>query len=172
MKKSLQALSLTLAAGALLLSTQALADSKCSLKDGKITVMGTGTVKVMPDEAVLSFSVSEIKDNAAAARNSVEERVTGFITALKPLNLGENQILADNLNVFPKYSYNEGKSKLEGYSAYRVVKVTVDNLELIPKVTDLALESGINEVAGFEYQVKDLEAVKKEYLTAQRKVEI
>ena len=162
MKKSLQALSLTLAAGALLLSTQALADGKCSLKDGKITVMGTGTVKVMPDEAVLSFSVSEIKDNAAAARNSVEERVTGFITALKPLNLGENQILADNLNVFPKYSYNEGKSKLEGYSAYRVVKVTVDNLELIPKVTDLALESGINEVAGFEYQVKDLASVKKE----------
>ena len=47
-----------------------------------------------------------------------------------------------------------GKSKLEGYSAYRVVKVTVDNLELIPKVTDLALESGINEVAGFEYQVR------------------
>ena len=36
MKKSLQALSLSLAAGALLLSTQALADSKCSLKDGKI----------------------------------------------------------------------------------------------------------------------------------------
>ena len=70
--------------------------------------------------------------------------------------------MADNLTVFPKYSYNEGKSKLEGYSAYRVVKVTVDNLELIPKVTDLALESGINEVAGFEYQVKDLESVKKE----------
>ena len=162
MKKSLQALSLSLAAGAMLLSTQALADSKCSLKDGKITVQGTGTMKVMPDEAVLSFSVTEIKDNAAAARNSVEERVTGFITALKPLNLGQNQILADNLTVFPKYSYNEGKSKLEGYSAYRVVKVTVDNLELIPKVTDLALESGINEVAGFEYQVKDLESVKKE----------
>ena len=49
MKKSLQALSLSLAAGAMLLSTQALADSKCSLKDGKITVQGTGTMKVMPD---------------------------------------------------------------------------------------------------------------------------
>lgn len=162
MKKSLQVLSLSLAAGALLLSTQALADNKCSLKDGRITVQGTGKVKVMPDEAVLSFSVTEVKENAAAARNGVEARVSEFLNALKPLNLAQDQILADNLTVFPKYSYNDGKSKLEGYSAYRVVKVTVDNLELIPKVTDLALDSGINEVAGFEYQVKDLEAVKKE----------
>lgn len=162
MKKSLQVLSLSLAASALVFAADVSAAEKCSTKNGKITVQGTGKVKVMPDEAVLSFSVSDIKDNASAARDSVEKKVSGFISALEPLKLNKDQILADNLTVYPKYSYQDGKSVLEGYNAYRSVKITVDNLELIPKVTDLALASGINEVSGFEYQIKDIEGVKKE----------
>lgn len=159
LSKSLVALSMSIAA---LTSTVAMAEGgKCSADFGKISVVGEGQVKAMPDRASLNYRVSAIKDTAEAARVEVEKTVTAFSKAVDTLKLPEKSFIADNINIMPRYEWNESQKKqeLKGYEASRSVMVKLTDFALIGKVSDMALKAGINQIAGFEYTVSD----KKKY---------
>lgn len=126
----------------------------CS-QNGLISVTGIGEYKVKPDLAVLSFEVSSYQDRADAARAEVEKTVTAFTGALKDLKLPENSITANNLNLSPRYESKDGKVERIMYQASRVVTVKLEDFAMIANVTDLALQSGINAVGSFSYQLKD-----------------
>lgn len=153
--KSLLALTLSLATFA---STQAMAeDGKCGSNYGRINVTGEGKVKAMPDLASLEYRVSAIKDTAKAARDEVEQTVNKFSKAVAELKLDKDAFIADSITVMPRYKWNEKAQKQEmiGYEAIRNVNIKLKNFELIGKTSDIAIKSGINEIAGISYSVTD-----------------
>lgn len=155
LSKSLLALSLSFAA---LASTQALAsDGKCGTDFGRISVVGEGEVKVMPDLATLEYRVSAIKDNAKTARDEVEKTVNSFSKAVGELKLDKDAFIADNITVMPRYKWNEKAKKqdLIGYEASRNVSIKLKDFALIGKASDLALKAGINQISGFSYSVSE-----------------
>lgn len=128
---------------------------------GTITVTGIGEYAAAPDEAVLNFQVSAEAQTAAAARDEVEKVVSAFLQELAALKLPQDAVVAENLSVSPRFNYHEGRSELAGYRGSRLISVTLSDFTTIGEVTDLAFKSGINEVAGFTYQLKDRKAAEK-----------
>lgn len=129
---------------------------------GQLTVTGTGEYEVMPDEVVLNFSISSQAAKAADARAEAEKTVTAFLNSLQKLKLPEGAVTAQSLSVSPRYSYKDGESLFRDYQASRDIRVTLDDFALISEVTDLAFDSGINSVPGFQYQLKDEKAAEKQ----------
>ncbi len=164
--KSLLALSMTMTT---LAGAQAYAadSSKCTTH-GLISVVGQGEVKVNPDRAQLNYRVSAIKDTPEEARVEVEKTITAFSDEVATLKLGDNAFVADNLSIMPRYEYNSDakKQELRGYEASRNVTINISDFALIGQLNDMAIKSGINEIAGFQYSVHDrrqheMEAAKK-----------
>ena len=140
---------------------------KCSSK-GYISVVGQGEVKVDPDLVRLNYRVSAIKDTPEEARVEVEKTVEAFSKAVAGLKLEDKSFIADNISIMPRYQYNEkaNKQELSGYEASRNVDIKLSDFSLIAQINTMAMDAGINHIAGFEYSVKDknkyeIEAAKK-----------
>lgn len=161
MKKSLVVSALL---GMLLASTVAQAEqpTKCGGAQGKIFVTGQGEVKVMPDRVLLNYRVSSLKDAPDAARQEVEKTVTAFSDAVKDLKLGENSFIADDITIMPRYEYKDNKQTLTGYEAMRNVQIKLSDFALISQINDKAIAAGINQIAGFVYQVAEPDKYKEE----------
>lgn len=142
-------------------ATQA-ASSKCGEAQGKIYVTGQGEVKVMPDRVVLNYRVSSLKPTPGEAREEVEKTVTAFSKSVKDLKLGDNSFVADDITIMPRYEYKDGKQNLLGYEASRTVQIKLSDFSLISMITDQAMAAGINQIAGFSYQISDPEKYKLE----------
>lgn len=155
LSKSLVAISLALAC---FTTTQALADDgKCSDKYDRISVVGEGEIKVMPDVVSLEYRVSSLKGTAKEARDEVEKTVSAFSKSVGTLKLDKDAFIADNITIMPRYQWNEAKKKQEqiGYEAARNVSVKLKDFTLIGKVSDEALKAGINQISGFNYTISD-----------------
>lgn len=146
---SLLALSTTLA-------TNVHAQTEGLTQEGTVLeVNGEGLVKVLPNEVVLNFNVSDTQKDAKVARDNVEKVVREFSKNVSVAGIDDKKFVADNLYINPQYTYVKNERKFEGYNARRDVKVTLDDFTLISKVTDLALKSGINGVSGIQYSVSN-----------------
>lgn len=136
--------------------------SKCGGAQGKIFVTGQGEVKVMPDRVLLNYRVSSLKPYPDEARQEVEKTVTSFSQSVQDLKLGENSFIADDITIMPRYEYKDSKQTLIGYEASRNVQIKLSDFALISKITDKAIASGINQIAGFVYQVAEPDKYKAE----------
>ncbi len=154
MSKKLLAASLLALSTTLATNVQAQTDN--FIQDGTILeVNGEGLVKVLPNEVVLNFNISDTQKDAKVARDNVEKVVREFSKNVAVAGIDDKKFVADNLYINPQYNYYDNVRKLEGYNARRDVKVTLDDFTLISKVTDLALKAGINGVSGIQYSVSD-----------------
>lgn len=161
MKKAKIAALSSIIAASILCALPAQADDKKLSPYGTLNVVGIGEYEAAPDEAVLNFQISAQEATASAARDKVEAGVSAFLKELSAVKLPEGAVIAQNLSVSPRFNYKDGKSELVGYQGSRMVSVTLSDFTKIGEVTDLAFKSGINEVAGFSYQLKDPKAAQK-----------
>ena len=128
---------------------------------GSLSVTGTGQMAVQPDTAVVRLTVEKTDPIPAVARAGVEKPVASLYDGIKKLEIKKDQVKAENISLFPQYHYTEGKRILQGYTARRVVNVNIDDFTLIPKVIDLAMDSGFNGVESLNYDLRDKSAVRK-----------
>lgn len=155
-----------------------MATDKCNF-GGSISVVGQGEVKVNPDRAQLHYRVSAIKDSPEEARVEVEKTVKAFSDSVATLNLGDNGFVADSISIMPRYEYNQElkKSELKGYEAARDVNINIKDFALIGKLNDMALASGINQIAGFQYSIEnkhkyEMEAAQKAIIDAKERAQL
>ena len=146
-------------------SNQAFAqDTKCSF-ESNISVVGVGEVLASPDLVKMSFTAQSLNKVLKDARDNVEKTISTFIASLNKANISKDMIQADSLYISPRYNYKDNDNKLIGYDAQRGIEITLDNIENIGLVIDLALKAGITKTNGFTYDLKDLDKYKKEALS-------
>ncbi len=144
------------------LSAPAQARDKAPAVPATLQVTGQGEYRVAPDIVTLSFEVSAYEDKADTARDKVEETVTAFTGALQSLKLPEKSVVAQSLSIYPRHEMKDGKVERIMYSASRNVTVRLEDFAQIATVTDLAMQSGINQVSNFSYELKDEKAARRE----------
>lgn len=153
-------------AAAMTMSGSVMAGSQndCTSLHGTMDISGYGKVQIRPDEARVTFNVSERNDKAQAAREECEKKALAFQQALDKLKVDKKDVLAASISLQPRYVYDKKQEKqvLEGYEASRAIEVKLSDFALIPQVTDAAMAAGINEIGGIEYRLKDERAVKRE----------
>ncbi|MDO5352499.1 MAG: SIMPL domain-containing protein [Succinatimonas sp.] len=136
------------------------ATNDCLGSAGRLSVKGYAEVKVVPDVVNLNFTVSDTKKKSADAYKSVETRVATFANALSEFDKEKSlEIISENISVFPQYTYKENKSVFAGYKASRSVTVKTSDFAKISKITELAMQSGVDIVDSFNYEIKDPKAL-------------
>lgn len=113
-------------------------------RDG-ITVMGTGHVSAVPDEAEFSLGVVTKGRTAREALTANSAQMGQLIDALKTAGVAERDIKTQDVSVGPAY---DGSGKASGYSARNSVSVHIRDLSRAGAILDAASQAGANEVYG------------------------
>ncbi|NVD05625.1 oxidative stress defense protein [Vibrio sp. JPW-9-11-11] len=121
-----------------------------------LVTTGYGEVVAQPDMAQFSVKVVETTMTAEQAKQSVDQVVMSFLSALNQHGVASKDISSSNLYITPQYHYpKKGKPELVGYRATRSMTVTVQQLEDLNQYLDLALDAGINQVDNIELKVRE-----------------
>jgi len=120
-----------------------------------IKVIGEGELVLPPDTASVSLGViTEMKELMNAQnQNSIE--ITKIINAVKALGIPPNLIQTSDYRIETEYDYEQGKQLFRGYKVTHILLVKLEELPLVGKVVDTAVQNGANFVSNIQFSLKN-----------------
>ena len=122
-----------------------------------INAEGVSQIKAVPDLVTIYFNVETKGTTSADATQKNSEIVDNLITNLVKLGLERKEIVTQNFNVYPDYSWVNGQRKEEGYRATHSIKVEIstDRTDKIGQIIDAGVNAGaIISYINFELSVE------------------
>jgi len=133
-----------------------------------IGVTGEGEVSVVPNQAVITFSVDTVNMDARKAVDENNAIVNKFKADIIKLGVKESNIKTTSYNFFKDYEYDSQTNKqiFKGYRLVNAFEVKVENIQMVGDVLNKAVEDGITGMSNVAFSVleKDkyyAEALKK-----------
>lgn len=151
--------------------------SVAALAETKITVNGTGEVRVSADTAIISLGVNARDKDVLKAQQRVNETIAAIRTALIEQGVKEENINTDFINIYPLYDYSNDQEQLAAYNASSTLAIKVTDMESIGTLIDVCFAAGANTLNGISFSASDTEeakteAMKKAVTDAKKKAEI
>ena len=150
-----------------------------ALAETKITVNGTGEVRVSADTAVISLGVSARDKDVLKAQQQVNEIIAAIRAALIDKGVKEENINTDYINIYPlyDYDYSSDQEQLSAYNASSTLAIRVSDMENVGTLIDVCFAAGANTLNGISFSASDTEdakteAMKKAVADARKKAEI
>lgn len=112
----------------------------------EITVSASGTVKLAPDKATISFGVSTQAATAEQAQNENGETVKHIVAVLTERGIQEKSIRTEYYSLYPQYDYSYSDPQITGYSATTTMSVQDQNVEDLGKLIAACVEAGVTNV--------------------------
>ena len=131
----------------------------------KVITSGSGLIQVEPNMAQLTMQLEALNRDGGAAKSDVDGRVNNFLEALKTLNIDEADVVASALQLSPSYEYHNQKRQFIGYRASRTINLTLNKLEQLNQLMDLALKSGIDQIGHIELKVDNEQKYQQQAIT-------
>ena len=131
----------------------------------KVITSGSGLIQVEPNMAQLTMQLEALNRDGGAAKSDVDGRVNNFLEALKTLNIDEADVVASALQLSPSYEYHNQKRQFTGYRASRTINLTLNKLEQLNQLMDLALKSGIDQIGHIELKVDNEQKYQQQAIT-------
>jgi len=144
----------------LLTSSPILASSDS--EDGVIRVFGNAVITVAPDQCIIILGVETIGTDIEATMAESNEAINNVMAALKNLGLNDEQIRTGTFSVSTQSSFSWHMYIPSEETQYRVnnlLTITLDNLDMVGQVVDVAIASGANQVQSVQFGVRDSEAL-------------
>jgi uncharacterized protein YggE len=147
-----------------LLAFSSFSYANSSLPDNRhISIVGTAQLKAKPDIAVIKLEVESLKTKSIDAKRDVDDRVNNFLDGLVKFNIDEENVSASSITTQPNYSYsNNDKQELDGYTANRNIKVTLNDIKRLNAFMDFALSVKIDEISNIELKSSKADSLKDE----------
>ena len=151
--------------------------SVAALAETKITVNGTGEVRVSADTAIISLGVNARDKDVLKAQQRVNETIAAIRTALIEQGVKEENINTDFINIYPLYDYSNDQEQLAAYNASSTLAIKVTDMESVGTLIDVCFAAGANTLNGISFSASDTEeakteAMKKAVTDAKKKAEI
>ena len=148
-----------------------------ALAETKITVNGTGEVRVSADTAIISLGVNARDKDVLKAQQRVNETIAAIRNALIKQDLKEENINTDFINIYPVYDYSNDQEQLAAYNASSTLAIKVTDMESVGTLIDVCFEAGANTLNGITFSASDTEAAETEAMKtavtdAKKKAEI
>ena len=131
----------------------------------KVITSGSGLIQVEPNMAQLTMQLEALNRDGGAAKSDVDGRVNDFLEALKTLNIDEADVAAFALQLSPNYEYHNQKRQFTGYRASRTINLTLNKLQQLNQLMDLALKSGIDQISHIELKVDNEQKYQQQAIT-------
>lgn len=135
-----------------------------------LNVAGSAEVKVNPDIATVSIGVVAQEKTAQSAQNEANKRTNDFIDRAKRLLGNDGTVETGGINLSPVYSQMTPGSpepynpQIIGYRADNTLVVRLTNFTKIGPVIDAAVDSGLNNIQGVSFGLKDDSAARQQAL--------
>jgi uncharacterized protein len=134
-----------------------------------VTVSAQGRASAPPDMATESFTISTNSDTAAAAASDNNARYERLMRALQSMGVahGDIQTTSYNLSYTPPPQAQSGQGEPPGqappgvpqqrygYFVNRSIQVTLTRLQMVGKVVDAAVGSGVTDIGGVSFGVRN-----------------
>ena len=130
----------------------------------KITVNGTGEIKVSADTAVISLGVNARNKDVLEAQKKVNETISAIRKALIGQGVKEENITTEFINIYALYDYQNDQESLAAYDASSTLAIRVTDMESVGSLIDAAFAAGANTLNGISFSASDTEDAKKEAL--------
>jgi uncharacterized protein YggE len=130
-----------------------------------VEVNGTATVEVETDQAQVSFAVETRASVAAEASSANATLMTRVLAALRGANLPGLELETYGYSLQPQYSTDTQRVRsIAGYVAYNNVRATIDDVNQVGRVIDVAIGAGANQVAAIAFVASNVEPARAEAL--------
>jgi uncharacterized protein len=141
-----------------------------------VTVRGTASVLVEPDEATLALTLSDVRATADAAFRAVAERVETLERVCDELGVGRRERTTAGLSVQPEVEWVDGRNEPRGFRATSRTTVRVRDAGLLARVLEQAVARAGVQVDGPWWSVDldnpaRLEACRRAAATARSRAE-
>lgn len=148
-----------------------------ALADSKISVTGTGEVRVSADTAIISLGVNVRDKDVLKAQQKVNEIIAAIRTALIEKGVKEENINTDFINIYPLYDYSSDQEQLSAYNANSSIAIKVTDMDSVGTLIDVSFATGANTLNGISFSASDTEdakaeAMKKAVADAKKKAEV
>lgn len=135
--------------------------------ENAITVIGTGSVTVVPDEADVYLSVSVRRETVTEARDEAASLMSAVLEAVRAQGVTDADIQTVTLSLSPVYDYDNDFDSRGGYAVvgYQIdsgVRVRVRDLDRIATLVDDAMGAGATGLDGISFVVSDPSAAEAE----------
>ena len=129
-----------------------------------LVTQGQSEIRVEPDMATLSVSVTALKPESRAAKEEVDTKVAALFSSLAGLGINKEDIDSGNVITRPDYHYPKdgGGPELKGYLAERQITVRLYDLEQLSPALNKILEQGIQNIQQVGYGRRDADEVRRE----------
>lgn len=124
----------------------------------EITVTGTATIEVMPNQVIIEVGIVIEDETATGAWERNAEIASAVIEALREIGISESQIKTISYRLDVRRDY---QGNIISYVCTHNLQVTVNDLEKAGQVIDAAVGAGANRVYSIEFtrpaeEVKEL----------------
>ena len=126
-----------------------------------ITVVGVGTVNLVPDVAQVNVGAEARADTVSEAKAVVDGQMVAIHAALQEMGIDDKDIQTSHYSIHYERELQPVMQEgpvVEGQGGYRVsniLRVTVRDVEKAGDVVDAAVEAGANQVHGVTFTVAD-----------------
>ena len=145
---------------ALFIAVAMLLMTASALAETKITVSGTGEVRVSADTAVISVGVNARDKDVLKAQKKVNEAIASIRKALIDKGVEEENINTEFINIYAIYDYQGDEEQLAAYNASSTLAVRVTDMESVGSLIDIAFAAGANTLNGITFSASDTEEAK------------
>ena len=123
---------------------------------GFIRVTGTGTVKAIPDTALVNLGIVTENTVLENARRENSIKTNTVINTLANLGIEKRSISTGAFSIDPIYDYIDGKQVLRGYRVVNILTVIVEDIARAGEVIDRATFAGVNRVDNISFTLSDI----------------
>lgn len=121
-----------------------------------VSVTGTGHVTLVPDRFTFTVGVQTMAPTVEEAVNQNNVRMAAVIAALKKAGATDPEIRTLNFNVYPQQEFAQGQPpRIVGYHASNSITVTKKDIGAAGRLLQVAINAGVNESSGLNFEVSD-----------------
>ncbi|MEH7095163.1 SIMPL domain-containing protein [Neobacillus vireti] len=120
-----------------------------------LKVIGEGELFLPPDIASVNLGVVTESKELIPAQQQNSAEVTKVINAIKTLGIPQNLIQTSDYRIDTEYDYEQGKQLFRGYKVTHLLQVKTEELSLVGKVVDTAVQNGANYVSNVQFSLKN-----------------
>jgi uncharacterized protein len=136
-----------------------------SQQNNLIKVRGEGEITVQPDTASVNIGVVTEGKELIGAQQQNSMAANKVIDSITKLGIDRNQIQTLDYRIESDYDYDQGKQIFRGYKITHNLQVRIEDLSIIGKVVDTAVQNGANYVANVQFTTRYKESYYQQALT-------
>jgi uncharacterized protein YggE len=130
-----------------------------------VSVSGKGSVFVKPDRATVSVGAWHQAETALEAQSRVNEIIAEATSQIREVQAEGMVIQTSGLSLSPVYDYQRNQEpKIIGYRASIMLSVRIDDIDKTGTVIDAAMKTGVNQMHGVSFSLKDDSAARRDAL--------